>query len=172
MWATLGQHKLQMRTIDIFVYTASGVAPRRLQLDADATVDELLKAAKTNGDPGDELAFLEDSDEPLDRTKKLVDCGIKEKSVVHCHRCRHVLVTVNYNGVTKQNRFPPSATVARVQKWAVKEFGLKGQDAEDKVLRTDANAQPLEPDTHIGTLTPASVCALNLYLTPLVLVEG
>lgn len=141
-------------------------------MSADSTVDELLKAAKTNGDPGDELAFLEDSDEPLDRTKKLVDCGIKEKSIVHCHRCQHVMVTVNYNGTTKQNQFPPSATVARVQKWAVKEFGLKGQDAEDKVLRTDANAQPLEPDTHIGTLTPASVCSLNLYLTPLVLVEG
>lgn len=161
-----------MRTFDIFVYTASGPAPRRLQLNADATVDELLKAAGTNGDPGEELAFLENGDEPLDPSKKLVDCGIKEKSIVHCHRCRHVLVTVNYNGVTKQNQFPPSATVARVQKWAVKEFGLKGQDAEDKVLRTDANAQPLEPDTHIGSLTPPAVCSLSLYLTPLVLVEG
>ena len=164
-------NKTNMKKLEIFAYTAAGVTPKRLQLDAEATVEDLLNAVKSNGELGDELVFLENEEEPLDRKSKLADCGIKEKSFIHCHRCRQVLVTVNYNG-TQQKKFAPSATVARVLRWAIKEFNLKGQDAEDKVLRTSANGQPLDPDTHIGSLTQPGVCSLNLYLTPLVLVEG
>jgi hypothetical protein len=159
--------------LEIFVCTAGGPTPKRLQLDSEGTVADLLKAALPDGEikPGEEiLVFLEDQDEPLHHSRKLGECGIGEKTFLHCHRCRHVSVTVNYNGA-KEKKFPPSATVARVLRWALNEFGLKGQDAEDKVLRADAKGQPLEPDTHIGSLVTHS-CSLTLYLTPLVLVEG
>lgn len=163
----------KMKTIEIFVTTVGAAAPKRLQLELEATVADLLKAAHANGEiePGGEmLVFLEDEDEPLHHSRKLGDCAVQERAFIHCHKCRHISVTVNYNG-TKEKKFAPSATVGRVLKWALKEFGLSGQDAEDKVLRTDAKGQPLEPGTHIGTLVARS-CSLALYLTPLVLVEG
>ena len=163
-----------MKTIEVFAYATGGLAPKRLQLDAEATVADLLKAVHPNGEikPGEEiLVFLEDEDEPLHHSRKLGECGAGAgRAFFHCHRCRHISVTVNYNGAKEKN-FAPSATVARVLKWALKEFGLKGQDAEDKVLRADAKGQPLEPETHIGTLV-SHTCSLTLYLTPLVLVEG
>lgn len=164
-----------MKKLEIFVITAKGPTPKRLQLDAEATVADLVKFAHGNGEIktlGEVMVFVEDEDEPLDHSRKLVDCGLSERSFIHCHRCRHIAVTVNYNGTLKEKKFAPSVTVAKVLKWALKEFGLKGQDAEDKVLRIDAQSQPLEPETHVGSLAKHSECSLNLFLTPLVLVNG
>jgi hypothetical protein len=164
-----------VKKLEIFVITAEGPTPKRLELEAEATVADLIKSAHGNGEIKmleEVMVFVEDEDEPLDHSRKLGDCGFREKPFIHCHRCRHIAVTVNYNGTLKEKKFSPSATVAKVLKWAVKEFGLKGQDAEDKVLRIDAQSQPLEPETHVGSLAKHSVCSLNLFLTPAVLVNG
>src|SRR5579862_808629 len=102
-----------MKKREIFVFTAAGTAPKRLQLDLEASMADLLKAANPNGEPNQEeiLVFLEDQDEPIDHSRKLKECGVGEKAFFHCHRCRHIAVTVNYNG-TKERKFPPSGTVA------------------------------------------------------------
>lgn len=164
-----------MKKLEIFVITAEGASPKRLQLEAEATVADLIKSTHGNGEIKmleEVMVFVEDEDEPLDHSRKLGDCGLSGRPFLHCHRCRHIAVTVNYNGTLKEKKFAPSATVAKVLKWALKEFGLKGQDAEDKVLRIDAQSQPLEPETHVGSLVKHSMCSLNLFLTPSVLVNG
>jgi hypothetical protein len=163
-----------MSKFEVFVITAEGPKPKRLQLEPEATCADLIAVAHLNGGakaPEEIFLFLEDEDEPLPHSHKLRECKLPAKPFLHCHRCRHVAVTVYYNGA-KEKRFAPSATVSKVLKWSVKEFGLTGQDAEDKVLRVDAKSQPLEPEVHIGSLAKHTTCSLNLYLTPLVLVEG
>ncbi|MCZ7600609.1 MAG: hypothetical protein M5U09_26750 [Gammaproteobacteria bacterium] len=100
--------------------------------------------------------------------------GIVHRGRVHVHRCRRVAVSVNFNGDTTGEDFPPSATVGRVKKWAVskKAFNLQSVDATEHVLQMCNSSTRPDEDVHIGTLVTAPDCRLCFDLVAKQRVEG
>ncbi len=157
-----------MTSIDLF-YQGEGIgAIAHIELDADATF-AVLKArlVEKHGVPHGALLFLEDEDEPIDEAILIKDRATGRGLKVHIHRCRHVEVTVTFNGETVERRFSPSATVARVKRWAAEQkFGMSEEEAGEHVLQTAGTHERAAPGTHIGALTDGRVCGLAFDLVP------
>lgn len=163
------------KVIEVYVH-GEGTPSKTFKIAEDATIADLVKQAQQAGHlkPEDGHAFkicLENEDDERDHHQPLHACGVGHKSHVHCHRCKHINVTVAYNGVTKSHSFTPAATGQKIKKWALKEFDLKGADASDKVLRFE-NETELDPEAHIGTFASFPACSVQLLLTALVEVNG
>ncbi|MGA3267411.1 MAG: hypothetical protein ABSE16_11375 [Verrucomicrobiota bacterium] len=166
-----------MKEIELYVHSAKDAEPMMIRVGAGASVEELLKKVHEAGfceGPLEELyLFAEEDGNPCNREHSLEYCGLKHRHHIHCHRCRQVRIGVNYNGVEKDETFPPSAKVKRVLRWAVDAFGLKGADAEDKVLRLAEPPQiELLGDQHIGSFVHSLKCELTLCLVPRVRFQG
>lgn len=157
-----------MKSIDLF-YQGEGVGEvEHLELEPDATF-AVLKArlVEKHQIPVDALLFIEDEDEPIDACVLLKDRATTKGLKVHFHRCRHVEVTVTFNGETVNRRFPPSATVARVKRWAAeKKFGMSDEEAGEHVLQIAGTHDRPAPGTHIGALTNRKVCGVAFDLVP------
>ena len=163
------------KQIEIYLHGAGTTEERIINVPEDATVGNLLEAAKKEGlDVADDTILLvEDGDDELPRDARLNDRGVKNKHHLHCHRCRKVQVAVTFNGVTNSDQFTPSQKVKRVLKWAVGAFQLHGVDAENKELRVGGvNGVILQSQQHIGSFVQAPTCRLELYLTGIVEVQG
>lgn len=147
-----------------------------IRVPADSTVRELVEHAKTQGGiaVGEEelVVFLEDQDEPLRLDAKLKDVGISHRHRIHCHRCRHVKVSVNFNQGTKERSFPSSTTIKKIKKWADDQFELKGVDATEHALQVCGTSNRPDLDVHVGTLVQHPHCQICFDLVPKKRVEG
>lgn len=120
-----------MKTIDIF-YQAEGLREvEHLEVGPERTVAEVKALLiEKHGIPADVLIFLEDVDQPMDELIMIHEHAGPHGVKAHLHRCRHVEVRVSFNGKTVEHRFGPSATVARVKRWAAeREFGMNAEEA-------------------------------------------
>jgi hypothetical protein len=166
-----------MKEIDIYVHSHEGVEPKLVKASEDATVNELLEkivaAAGRKPAPDEKvLLFLEDIEEPLEHHRKLCECEIRHRHHVHWHHCHRIKVSVFYNG-EHHELFPPSATVKRVLKWAIKAFKLTPAEAADKILVLKENPKEELPlDAHIGSFAKPHQCSVDLCLTAPVEVQG
>ncbi|MBC7283583.1 hypothetical protein [Hoeflea sp.] len=157
-----------MKSIDLF-YQGEGVGEiAHIELEPDATFATLkTRLAEKHQIPADALLFIEDEDEPIDEGVLVKERATAKGLKVHFHRCRHVEVTVMFNGETVERRFPPSATVARVKRWAAeKKFGMSEEEAGEHVLQIAGTHDRPAPGTHIGSLTDGKVCSLAFDLVP------
>jgi len=147
-----------------------------IRIPADSTVRKLIEYAKTQGGiaVGEEelLVFLEDQDEPLRLDAKLKDVGISHRHRIHCHRCRHVKVSVNFNQGTKERSFSSSTTIKKIKKWADDQFELKGVDATEHALQVCGTDNRPDLDVHGGTLVQHPQCQICFDLVPKKRVEG
>jgi hypothetical protein len=92
---------------------------------------------------------------------------------IHLSRCRHVDVSVRFNGEVVARHFPPSATIARVHHWAARRaFGMTARDAAEHVLQIQGSTKRPDRDVHIGALTGGSGCCVAFDLVPRKRVEG
>lgn len=155
-----------MKTIDLF-YQGEGVGEiEHLEIDAEATF-ATLKAllAEKHGIGPDALLFVEDEDDPLDDDGKIKERASDRGLKVHLSRCRHVEVSVTFNGETIDRKFAPGATVARVKRWAAeRKFGMTAEEAGEHVLQISGTHERPAPGTHIGSLTNRKTCALAFDL--------
>jgi hypothetical protein len=155
-----------MKYIDLF-YQGEGVGEvSHIELEPDATF-ATLKARLTEKHvvPFDALVFVEDEDEPCDEVALVRHRATAKGLKVHVHRCRHVEVTVTFNGETVDRRFSPSATVARVKRWAAEhKFGMSEEEAGEHVLQIAGSHDRPAPGTHVGSLTDGKVCGLAFVL--------
>src|SRR4051812_3848525 len=142
-----------MDHIDVF-YQGEGVKEiEHIEFPRNETSAALkIHPAKRHGWSEDILIFIEDEDEPVDEKKHLHHCGGPSGVKVHAHRCKHVEVKVTFNGETVDHKFPPSATVARVKKWAAeKKFGMTPDEAGEHVLQLSGTDMRPSPGAHIGS---------------------
>jgi hypothetical protein len=136
---------------------------------ADVLVDLRTKLRAEEG----ALLFLEDSDEPADLGVRLQDLGQGKGLKVHVHRCRHIAVSVSFNGKVKEHRFAPAATVARVKRWATeKAFEMSPEEAAEHVLQLTGTTERPSPGTHLGKLTQHPKCRVSFDLVPNERVNG
>jgi hypothetical protein len=157
-----------MTSIDLF-YQGEGIGEiAHVELEPDATF-AILKArlVEKHAVPHGALLFLEDEDEPVNEALLVKERATAKGLKVHIHRCRHVEVTVAFNGETVERRFAPSATVARVKRWAAEDkFGMSKEEAGEHVLQIAGTHDRPAPGTHIGALTDGKVCGLAFDLVP------
>lgn len=145
------------------------------------TLDAVLGKLERAVPKGEALLFLEDVPGPID-TDTLVEellplsTDDNEKAGplrLHVARCRRVEITVRFNGEAERRRFPPSATVERVRRWAARRaFDLSPRDAAEHVLQLQGSMTRPDRDVHIGSLTDACACAVAFDLVPFRRVEG
>ena len=110
----------------------------------------------------DAHVFERDKDEPIG-----VEIEKKKVLSVVVHRCKKVRVKVNYDHLTKEHEFPPSATVFRVLHWAISKKAFNLDDtakAKANLMLPGAN-DPLPKDAVIGRFVKHGDCDLTLELT-------
>jgi hypothetical protein len=164
-----------IKEIEIYLHGAGTTEEKIIKVPEDATVRDVLEAAKKAGMAvdADTIVFVEDAEDELTGDTHLSDHGIKNKHHLHCHRCRKVEVAVTFNGQVKSRKLAPSRKVKHVLKWAVEAFELHGVDAENKELRIGGvGGTILQSQQHIGSFVHAPKCHLDLYLTAIVEVQG
>jgi hypothetical protein len=110
----------------------------------------------------DAHVFERDKDEPIG-----VEIEKKKVIAVIAHRCKKVRVKVNYDHLTKEHEFPPSATVFRVLHWAIskKAFNLDDTAKAKANLMLPGASDPLPKDAVIGRFVKHDDCDLTLELT-------
>jgi hypothetical protein len=171
-----------MRTIDVFLQ-GDGVTDIVVLAAApqDTIAYVLSKLEHAAAAHRNLLVFLEDVAAPLDEdavVEELLPLATEEDGVVgplrlHLSRCHKVEVTVRFNGENEKRRFPPSATVERVRRWAVRRaFDLSPIDAAEHVLQLQNSTMRPDRDVHIGTLTGSDTCMVAFDLVPSKRVEG
>lgn len=155
-----------MTAIDLF-YQGEGLGEiQHLEVEPDATFAFLkLRLTETHGIPHGVLLFIEDEEDPVEDAVLVRDRASHKGLKVHVHRCRHVEVTVTFNAETVEHRFSPSATVAKVKRWAAEhKFGMTDEEAGEHVLQVGGSHDRPAPGTHIGALTDGKVCGLAFDL--------
>lgn len=165
-----------MDKLEVFVQGKGIAGIALVELASDGVVKDIVTAATHHGlsitENEEPLVWLEEAEEPLSLQTNLVEAKVKNHSRVQVHTCRHIDVMVMYNGQTQSRSFPPSTTVGKVKKWAVREFNLSEADATDHVLQlSGTTTQPTE-DIHIGALAQASECSLGFDLLPKSRIQG
>jgi hypothetical protein len=113
--------------------------------------------------------YIEDEDDEL-ALEKLTE--IPEGLRIHLHRLKSIDVTVRYAGRDVRRTFRPSATVARVKKWATRELGISASDAAELMLQVTGTDSRPDADNHIGTLVKAPAKVLSFDLVPSPRVNG
>lgn len=165
-----------MDKIEIFVQGKGIAGIALVELAGDSVVNDIVTAATHHGlsivENEKPLIWLEETDEPLNLQMSLVDAKVKNHSRVQVHTCRHIDVTVVFNGQTQSRSFPPSTTVGKVKKWAVREFHLSDADATDHVLQLSGTTTQPSEDIHIGSLVQTSQCSLSFDLLPKSRIQG
>ena len=166
---------IAMTTLELFVHREGAVPPDILILPATATVADVFEAARTAGFIAEDRDFLlscEDAEITLDRHLALAEAGIGQHHHVHLSRATRIEVTVAFNGTTHDKHFPPSATIARVKRWAGNEFGLDPSAMASHVLQVHGTHQQPGDDAHLGSLVTPPQHQLRFDLVPKKRVEG
>lgn len=155
-----------MERINVFYQRAGSVQIELVEVHRDETFEAVaLIVREKHGLEADILLFIEDHDEPLDRSKRIHEYAGPAGVKLHVHRCRHVAVSVTYNGTTASHEFAPGATVARVRNWAAeKKFGMSPEEAGEHPLQLSGTQERPMPGTHIGALVTHGVCKLAFDL--------
>ena len=157
-----------MENINVFYQFEGHNEVLFVEVDAEVTVAALTALLiERHGLEKDVLLFLEDSDDALADVvlirEHAGDAGVK----VHAHRCRHVNVTVTFNGETVHREFAPGTTVARVKQWAaVDKFKMTEAEASEHVLQIAGTHDRPSPGTHIGSLATHPHCRVAFNLVP------
>lgn len=122
----------------------------RFDLGEAAVVVDLLRALEGRAvDVAELLIFKEDHSEPMERHHALHG---HDRPVFHAHKAREIEVKVHYNADTFHHRFPPSATIATVTRWAVEQARLGKEEAGEHVLQVSGTRDKPSLDKHLGSL--------------------
>jgi hypothetical protein len=171
-----------MRSVEVFI---QGGELAEMQVATAAPADSLagvLAALERPISLQDQmLVFVQDMHCPIDpetAVEELLPLCSDEESIVpplhiHVTKCRHVEVSVRFNGERVKRRFPPGATVGRVHHWAARRaFHLAPRDAAEHVLEIAGSHKRPDRDVHVGTLTGGAACSVEFDLVPRKRVEG
>ena len=128
-----------------------------------------LQRIKEPHDAKELLLFVEDDD----NEEALADLkGIPDGLRVHLHRLKAIDVTVRYVGKEIKRTFRPSATIARIKRWAGKDFGILPSDAAELMLQVSGTDTRPDLDVHVGSLVKKPAHAICFDLVPAPRVNG
>ncbi len=135
--------------------------PDLLEVEAE-TGQDIRKAVLAKA--GFDEAYIFQHDTDVDVGDEILG---KKAVVLVLHRCKKIMVSVQYEHETKTKKFTPAATVNRVLLWAVGRNGFKlDPDARSKAnLILPGADQPLPRGDAIGKYADKKSCSLVVSLT-------
>ena len=143
-----------------------------IEIDSSAGVNGIRAAAlqliKEPHDAKELLLFVEDDDNEDALNLKAIPDGLR----VHLHRLKAIDVTVRYVGKEVKRTFRPSATIARIKRWAGKDFGILPSDAAELMLQISGSDTRPDLDVHVGSLLKKPAHAICFDLVPAPRVNG
>jgi len=147
-----------------------------VEIDDQATIDDLKKAAIALLAPGTDVSALtlsvEDDDEAHAHATHVKHL-MKEHGIrVHLHRCMHVEVCVRFGAEAVHHQFSPATTVGRVRLWAGEKLGMQPGDIAEHVLQLAGSNEQPDVDVHIGTLAKCPECSVTFDLVPAHRING
>lgn len=163
--------------IEIFMHR-EGRAVEVLRLSKDSTVEDAMSRSGIDLVAQDLYVFSGEVDQLLDEDEQAETTSLAPNARaghgqagithLHCHTCRSVRITVNYQSGTKSRSAPPTTTVAAVLAWARQVFSVSGQDGQSVELHLCEDQEALDESRHIGELTRPGSCELcfNLCMKP------
>ena len=159
-----------MNTIKLYLHSENTKEPQVIEIDENASIKEIVvkhhEVKNPDGSFDEEYKiFIEDGEDCLHHDHNHKDCGIEDKSTVHCHRCEKVAVTLVYNGKDKHLEVAPSFTGEKIISKVADLFGIDPKDAADLRLKID-DLHFLEANEHIGTVVQFPHCKIELTLIP------
>lgn len=174
---------MKTESIDIFIHQAGEKAKittaqpeetlATVLQRAGITLDDEMHLFVSHGDnEGDESDLDDDTVEPVSAGMTVAAAGGKHHSHVHCHKCRRIEVTVNFQDKVKSRKFAPNARIARVRRWALNAFGLTGPAASDFVLQLCGSDKSPRPNQDLAELVAPGSCSICFDLTKEVTPQG
>ncbi|WP_156123701.1 hypothetical protein [Flavihumibacter sp. ZG627] len=164
-----------MKTIQIYVHGENNREPKLVEVSDEASVKDVINKYQQefpgSGNPDEVELFLEDEEDHKQKDEIGGKGGIKKKVHIHCHRCKKVSVTIEYNGQTITQNVPPSTTAKKILKKSAKEFNISDGDAADLLLKL-SDGTVLQPGDHIGSFVAFPNCSISLLLTANKQVQG
>jgi hypothetical protein len=106
-----------------------------------------------DGDVDAEIEVVE-----VSKDRRLGDILFERVLSLHCHHCKKVHVTVNYNGKDQKHHFPPTTRVRHVLRWAKKKFEQMDADADNLALFLCGSEEKVRENVHVGDLTNGKTC--------------
>lgn len=115
--------------------------------------DEAATLADVTGAVAGAKIWAEDAAEPLAADATVGVLADRDVAAVHVGKGQ-ITVSVTYEGDTKSETFGPGTKIDKVLDWATGRdgFNVPEGDRDDLVLRLKGSTEPLDTDTHIGTL--------------------
>lgn len=131
------------------VFAAEGQAGHHdVEIGPSITVKEFVEIAITKtGIEGLLEVYAEDAEEPLGHDSVLIEHLSVEFAPLHVAKPGKIETTVRYQGCHVEHPFRPSATAAKVTRWAVGRLAPT-EDPIDFQLKHDGKVLP--PDMHLG----------------------
>jgi hypothetical protein len=165
-------------TIQVLLYV-SGTPARTLSANPSTAIGDLLQQAGVDLNlevyGADDDADDGDADiecEPLARDTALRDLVKGCTATVHCHNCRQIQVTVNYQKESIRRGFLPSSRARKVLRWAKRKLGLTDADADNLSLFRCGGGSQIRETTHLGEIAAPGSCELCFDLTKDRNIEG
>lgn len=160
-------------SIKIFVQSELLEDIEVVELPANAGHAELHSACRNllpeqSGDAVFHLFVEDDDDENFVGHIGDIPDGLR----VHLHRLKGIDVRVHYAGNSVRRTFRPSATIARVKRWASRELGITPSDAAELMLQIHGTDTRPDSDIHIGSLVCFPNKSIEFDLVPSPRVNG
>lgn len=157
-----------MNLLDVFYQGENLDDIQHLELKPTCTIAEFKKLiCEKFGITEQVFVFLEDGEDPIDDDACLADFEATTGLKFHFHRHRRIEVYVSFNGEEVGRKFPPSATVNRVKRWAARrKFDMTKEEAGEHVIQISGTHERPHPGTHIGTLVKGKCTKLDFDLVP------
>ncbi|MGB7437647.1 MAG: hypothetical protein WBR26_00670 [Candidatus Acidiferrum sp.] len=174
--------------LELFVHT-QGAKPKLVTAGhGEVLRDVLLRSGVIGPEQGEVLIFVGECEEALSEPEEIeegidqhapVEAGLTLEALelsrhrhIHCHRCRHIAVEVNFSGKTKRHKFSPATTIAVVTQWARKKFHLDPAAAAEYVLQICNSTDQPRSDVHLGELVQAPKCSICFDLVKEITPQG
>jgi hypothetical protein len=155
--------------MQIYIHRGETTELTLVEVEETITVRELAQAHGGNGAD----VWLQDEEGSLELDLVLTEVEITERSHVHISKkCKKISVTVRY-GEPLTKEFAPSATIAKVFRWATGEHAFKLTPTERAKHTLGICGTNTAPDRseHVGSLAGPD-CTLCLDLAPTERFEG
>lgn len=161
----------------IYIQSEHFAEVKLLEVEDNTAIEDVKRAALTlfpAGTNAEELTLsVEDDDEEAHRHATHVKQLRKDNGIrVHLHRCKQIVVEVQFGGRTVKHEFRPATTVGFVRDWAGHKFGMQAGDIVEHVLQISGTNDQPELDVHVGALTKRPSCGVVFDLVPAHRING
>lgn len=160
----------------IYFHSEGEKTPQIIEVPESITIKELIQKTGLGKDASHKseevIICREDGEEFIDIKMTLKEAGIGHKHHIHCHRCKHVEVTISYvSGMKHEFKVAPGLTIGAMIKKAAHQFHIDPPTIPTLILKDDAG-NTLDESVHIGSIVHFPKCSVHLVLCPKIIIQG